>query len=184
MRRRHRRLEQNADLDITAFMNLMIVLVPILLINMIFAHANVLELNFPEVSTESNNETVSVKLQILILPNSLQVSDGQGNMIKEIANSATDNPQYDFNLLGAVMKKVKTRYPDKKDITVLAQKNTTYQTVVSVMDAVRSFETDIAGSLVDAELFPNISISDAPEVLALIEAQSPQVEMASHEANL
>jgi hypothetical protein len=82
------------------------------------------------------------------------------------------------------MKKVKTRYPDKKDITVLAQKNTTYQTVVSVMDAVRSFETDIAGSLVDAELFPNISISDAPEVLALIEAQSLQVEMASHEANL
>ena len=184
MRRRHRRLEQNADLDITAFMNLMIVLVPILLINMIFAHANVLELNFPEVSTESNNETVSVKLQILILPNSLQVSDGQGNIIKEIANSAADNPQYDFNLLGAVMKKVKTRYPDKKDITVLAQKNTTYQTVVSVMDAVRSFETDIAGSLVDAELFPNISISDAPEVLALIEAQSLQVEMASHEANL
>jgi biopolymer transport protein ExbD len=166
-------------------MNLMIVLVPILLINMVFANDNVLELNFPDVSTELDyDEDASVQLQILILPNSLQVSDGNGTIIKDIANSVTESTEYDFILLGEVMQVLKTRYPDNKDITVLAQKNTTYQTVVSVMDSIRSFEANIAGSPVDAELFPNISISDAPENTVLIKAQGFNNDRASHKASL
>jgi len=184
MRRRHRRLEQSADLDITAFMNLMIVLVPILLINMVFAHANVLELNFPDISTDlDNNQDSPVQLQILILPNSLQVSDGNGTIIKDIPNVVSEGAQYDFMLLSEVMQEVKKRYSDQKDITVLAQKSTPYQTLVSVMDAARSFETDIAGSLVDAELFPNISISDAPQNTASAEAQGSFSEDIAREAN-
>ena len=65
MRRKHRRLQQEADLDITAFMNLMIVLVPILLINMIFAHTTVLELNFPEMDSASANQEEQLQLQQL-----------------------------------------------------------------------------------------------------------------------
>lgn len=38
-------MRSGPDLDITPFMNLMIVLV--LLLNMVFAHTSVLELNFP-----------------------------------------------------------------------------------------------------------------------------------------
>ena len=55
MKRRLRRPQEAADLDITAFMNLMIVLVPILLINMIIAHTSVLELNFPESSNPNDD---------------------------------------------------------------------------------------------------------------------------------
>ncbi len=40
-------MRSGPDLDITPFMNLMIVLVPVLLLNMVFAHTSVLELNFP-----------------------------------------------------------------------------------------------------------------------------------------
>ena len=185
MRRRHRRLEQSADLDITAFMNLMIVLVPILLINMVFTHANVLELNFPDISTNlEKNQDSLVQLQILILPNSLQVSDGKGTVIKDIPNAMSGDAQYDFLLLSEVMQAVKKRYSDQKDITVLAQASTPYQTLVSIMDAARSFETDIAGSLVDAELFPNISISDAPQNTGPMEAPGFYSEDISQEANL
>ena len=62
MKRKHRRLRnKDTDLDITAFMNLMIVLVPILLMNMVFAQTSVLELNFPSQSTaQENNEVVSI----------------------------------------------------------------------------------------------------------------------------
>ena len=39
-----------------------------------------------------------------------------------------------------------------------------YQTIVSTMDTVRSFKAVVAANLVDAELFPQISLGDAPEL--------------------
>mgnify|MGYP000082489295 CR=1 FL=1 len=164
MKRKHRRLRnKDTDLDITAFMNLMIVLVPILLMNMVFAQTSVLELNFPSQSTAQENNEVALQLQVIILDEQLVVSDNKGGVIKSIKNI---NNAYDFELLGRVMQDLKSRIPDKKDITVMAEKQTSYQTLVSVMDKVRSFKTVVAGSLVHAELFPDVSIADAPEVVS------------------
>jgi biopolymer transport protein ExbD len=164
VKRKHRRLRNEADLDITAFMNLMIVLVPILLINMIFAHTSVLELNFP---TQNNSQSIDeelFQLQVIITPDKLLVADNKGGLIKQIDSASG---AYDFETLGKVMKELKSRVPDKQDITVMAMKQTSYQTLVSVMDKVRSYPAVVAGSVVHAELFPEISIADAPEQLKL-----------------
>ena len=161
MRRKLRRKQHEADLDITAFMNLMIVLVPVLLINMVFAQTTVLELNFPEMDTQVFNEEKVLQLQVIILDDQLVVSDSKGGVIKQINNV---KEAYDFSLLAQVMQEIKTRVPEKKDVTVMANKTTTYQTLVTVMDTVRSFKTVIAGSVVHAELFPEVSIADAPEI--------------------
>lgn len=160
MKRKHRRLRNEADLDITAFMNLMIVLVPILLINMIFASTSVLELNFPTQNNDQSPDNELIQLQVIITPEKLLVADNKGGVIKQIDSK---NGAYDFETLGAVMKDLKARVPDKKDITVMAMKKTSYQTLVSVMDKVRSYPAVVAGSLVHAELFPEVSIADAPE---------------------
>jgi biopolymer transport protein ExbD len=164
VRRKHRRFKNEADLDITAFMNLMIVLVPILLINMIFAHTSVLELNFPTQNADQPDQEQLFQLQVIITPDKLLVADNNGGLIKQIDS---DNNTYDFETLGQVMKELKARVPDKQDITVMAMKQTSYQTLVSVMDKVRSYPAVIAGSVVHAELFPEISIADAPEQLKL-----------------
>ncbi|TNC81756.1 MAG: biopolymer transporter ExbD [Oleiphilus sp.] len=161
MKRRFKRHHQDAELDITAFMNLMIVLVPILLINMIFAHTSVLELNFPK-SIESAADEQALQLQVIILEEQMLVSDNKGGVIKQIDNR---NGSYDFEMLAKVMQDIKARVPDKKDVTVMARQDTSYQTLVTVMDKVRSFKTVVAGSLVHAELFPEVSIADAPEVV-------------------
>jgi len=160
MKRKHRRLRNEADLDITAFMNLMIVLVPILLINMIFAHTSVLELNFPTQDDGQALDNDLVQLQVIITPEQLLVADNKGGVIKKIDSN---DGQYDFEMLGLVMKDLKARVPEKKDITVMAMKKTSYQTLVSVMDKVRSYPAVVAGSVVHAELFPEVSIADAPE---------------------
>tara|TARA_R110002049_G_scaffold88246_5_gene222909 strand:- start:1849 stop:2433 length:585 start_codon:yes stop_codon:yes gene_type:complete len=160
MKRKHRRLRNEADLDITAFMNLMIVLVPILLINMIFASTSVLELNFPTQNDAQALENDLVQLQVIITPEQLLVADNKGGVIKQIDSK---DGVYDFEMLGLVMKDLKARIPDKKDITVMAMKKTSYQTLVSVMDKVRSYPAVVAGSVVHAELFPEVSIADAPE---------------------
>lgn len=162
MRRKHRRLHHEADLDITAFMNLMIVLVPVLLLNMVFAHTRVIELNFPEQAGQAGDQDQTLQIQVIIQDNALLVADNKGGIIRTI--DATDQGQ-DFKQLGEVMQAVKARLPDKRDITIMARQDTDYQTLVSVMDTVRSFKTVVAGSLVDAELFPEISIADAPAVV-------------------
>jgi len=44
---------------------------------------------------------------------------------------------------------------------LLAEPNTDYQTLVTVMDTVRIYPAVVAASLVDAVLFPDISLGEA-----------------------
>ena len=73
---------------------------------------------------------------------------------------------YDFDTLSIALQEVKRllrdQGKDKKDILILSQPDTDYQTIVRAMDTVRSFKTVVAASVVNAELFPAISLGDAP----------------------
>ena len=56
---------------------------------------------------------------------------------------------------------VKSKYPDKQDATILLEQDIEYDTLVQVMDTVRVFP--VPGSQWDvAELFPDVSVGDAP----------------------
>lgn len=174
MRRKHRRLQSEPDLDITPFMNLMIVLVPVLLLNMVFAHTSVLELNFPTGESLTQDQVEELQIQVVIHADRLVVADNQGGVIKTISQS---KGEYDFAVLKDVMKEIKSRVPDKKDVIIMPSHETSYQVLVSVMDTVRAYDAVVAGSLVEAELFPEISLGDAPvaEVDKAEEAQKAEV---------
>ena len=58
---------------------------------------------------------------------------------------------------------VNIKYPKKTNITILAQQNSKYDTLVNTMDAVRVFNAVEDGEVIEAELFPEISIGDAPK---------------------
>lgn len=159
-RRKHRRPIQQADLDITAFMNLMIVLVPVLLLSMVFSHTAVLDLNFPASDNSLVNlDEENLQLQLIIRKNSLAVGDTQNGLIRRIDNIES---KYNFDALVDLLKQIKTRVPDKTEITLLLSENIDYQTLVTAMDKTRSYPAVVAASVVDAELFPDISIGDAP----------------------
>lgn len=159
MRRKHRRLHADPDLDITPFMNLMIVLVPVLLLNMVFAHTSVLELNFPTGDNLNPDQPEELQIQVIVYEDQMVVADNQGGVIKAIPRADGD---YNFAVLKDVMKELKSRVPEKKDVIIMPSTQTSYQTLVTVMDTVRSYEAVVAGSVVDAELFPEISLGDAP----------------------
>ena len=62
-RRRIRRPDKSSELSITAFMNLMVILVPFLLMTAVFSHMTVLELNLPNPEAgSSNNKKASFDL--------------------------------------------------------------------------------------------------------------------------
>ena len=69
---------------------------------------------------------------------------------------------YDFQGLASYLRRVKASYPDMSNATVLLEPNVPYNTLVQVMDALRFFEASQDGQMVRAELFPDISIGDAP----------------------
>ena len=157
-----RRLRKEpAHLEITAFINLIVVLVPFLLSTAVFTRLAVIDLTLPaQNSGVEQLKADNLQLEVVIRPESLEVGDRIGGLIQRIPNN--DATGLDVKALSALMVQLKTRFPDKLDATVLAEPNTPYDTLVHVMDAVRGTYTAQGPKVVRAELFPNISIGDAP----------------------
>jgi len=161
-RRKHRRLVQPVELDITAFMNLMIVLVPVLLLSMVFTQNAVLELNFPSIDENKIPlDTENLQLQLIIRSDGMNIADSKAGLIKHIPKAES---HYDYDMLSKVLQALKAKLPEKTDITLLLEENIEYQTLVTTMDVTRSYPAVVAASLVEAELFPDISIGDALEI--------------------
>ena len=58
----------------------------------------------------------------------------------------------------------KTVAKDRTDIAILSEPDIDYQVLVGVIDTARTFEAVVAASVVDAKLFPDVSLGDAPDV--------------------
>lgn len=159
MRRRHRRLTSEADLNITPFMNLMIVLVPVLLINMVFAHTTVLQLTFPRSAAAASAEEQPVQPEVIIRGRDLWVMDSDANLIQALP---AEDGALATRSLSEVLQQLKARWPEQTRIILKPSPETDYQTLVTVMDTVRSYRAVLVTSVVQAELFPEIHIGDAP----------------------
>ena len=160
---RTRRLRKHpATLEISAFLNLIVVLVPFLLSTAVFTRISVLDLTLPAKSTGALEQLKpdDLKLEVVVRHDAIEVGDRIGGLIQRIPNT----PQGpDIAALNAQMFQVKTKFPDKTEATLLAEPNTPYDNLVHVMDAMRTGKTANGGTkVVDAELFPTISIGDAP----------------------
>jgi biopolymer transport protein ExbD len=156
-RQRHR---ETAEINITAFMNLMVILVPFLLITAVFSRLAVLELNLPTSQGESNSEPPQeMMLEITVRDELIEVGDRNGGLLTSI-DSTSDG--HDLGKLTEFLKRVKEQFPEKTDATLLLEPDTSYEVLVQVMDAVRVVEQTRDEQLVKAELFPEIAIGDAP----------------------
>ncbi len=158
-RNRHR---ETVELNITAFMNLMVILVPFLLITAVFSQVAILELNLPADGTEAAEPAEpELQLEITIRDTSIDVGDRGTGLLAVIENTPEG---YDLDELGRYLQQVKQRFPDKADATLLLEPEISYQTLVAVMDRVRVIEQldEGANQVMVYELFPEIAIGDAP----------------------
>jgi biopolymer transport protein ExbD len=159
---RLRRLRREpAGLDVTAFINLIVVLVPFLLSTAVFTRIAVLDLALPSQSTGAL-EQLSVEklnLEVVIRGEAIEVGDRIGGLIRSIPKA---NGQHDVATLAALASAIKQRFPDKTDVTVLPEPSVPYDTLVQVMDALRAGRQVQGTKVVEVALFPDISIGDAP----------------------
>ncbi len=161
MSKRVRRHKHPAvELNITAFMNLMVVLVPFLLMTAVFTHITILDLSLPTAGSDSSKKPKKppYELRITIRKNMMVLSDNRAGQIKRLP---AKGQKHDFVGLGQTLKQIKARMPDHTSVSILAEQNTRYDDLIQAMDSSRSYRTQVDGEWLFAELFPEISIGDA-----------------------
>ena len=159
----YRKLERHtrkpAELLLVPMIDIFTVLVTFLLMTAVFSRTVILQLNLPASQTEFKEPPPGLVLEVLVRKDLLLVADRNTGPLHTVPNNAGG---YDYDALAEYLKFVKTKFPDKTDATILLEPDTAYDTLVQVMDRVRVFESGQGASLVQAELFPDISIGDAP----------------------
>lgn len=151
----------DSELEITSFMNLMIVLVPVLLLSMTFTQIRVLEVNLPaltggSVAVPDPQSELEVRIEHTGFRVLLDEQVVQEIPLKETANGK----QYDYAYLSQIMQSIKQELPEKLDVVVISTPDVEYQNLVFTMDSVKSYKTVVAASVVEIELFPEISLGD------------------------
>lgn len=162
-RRVKRRKHTVEELEITAFMNLMVALVPFLLITAVFSRMTIIDLNLPAASHDSSTPNNELQLEIIIRAKAIEVADRSGALFQRIERTADG---LDYKKLSQALQTIKQRHPDKAESTILSEADISYDTLIQVMDSVRVAETVEGKNKLKVELFPNISIGDAPIIAA------------------
>ncbi len=149
------------ELNITTFMNLMVVLIPFLLLSAVFSQLSILELNLPpDAQSQANKDQKKERnFEVIVRKDKLVVTDTIGGVLKVIKNTGG---KHDFAALSEYLVKIKVRFPKKQNISILLEPDTEYELLVKAMDTVREVEVVEAASVVKKELFPHIAIGDAP----------------------
>jgi biopolymer transport protein ExbD len=158
-RKLERHARKPAELLLVPMIDIFTVLVTFLLMTAVFSRTVILQLNLPPQNTTFKEPPPGLQLEVMVRKDLLQVADRNSGPLATIPNTAKG---YDYDALTEYLKRVKAKFPEKTDASVLLEGDTPYDTVVQVMDRVRVFEVSQGISTVQAELFPDISLGDAP----------------------
>lgn len=170
MRRRLRKHSKgDPELNIIPLMNVMVILIPYLLTTAIFSQVAILELKLPQVSqgpaTDQvpNNEPPPLQLNVVIQKDAISVTDNRQGVLRRIEKKGG---KFDLEKLSDTLLKIKdtlkNKGQEKRDLNLLAESTIDYETLVQVMDAVRVTTVESGGQAVALDLFPEISLGDAP----------------------
>lgn len=154
-------LREEPEMNITAFMNLMVILVPFLLITAVFSQVTILELFVPppSVASQPNEDKQDLQLEVVLRKDVLEVADRPGNVVARFPKT---DAGYDLKGFSEVLQKMKRAFPDKTDALLLSEPDIAYDTLVQIMDRLNVAEIVTPGQVVRMELFTAISLGDAP----------------------
>jgi biopolymer transport protein ExbD len=136
-------------LNLTPMMDVFTVLVVFLLITAVFTSITIMDLSVPTSAGASASNKPNFAIEVIVRKAGLEIANGRA---VEAAIPKKDG-KYDLQLLSEILDRLKARYPEKEDATVLMEPKIEYDYLVQVMDTVRGDKTP---------LFPKISIGDAP----------------------
>ena len=162
-RKRHhykRRVSTTYEIDVTTFLNLMVVLVPFLLITAVFSRLTIVELNLPSAAGGPTNNQDNFRVEVIVREAGMEISNGSAI----IASIPKKDEEYDLESLSELIVELKREYPNQEEASVLMEPRIPYDYLIQVMDVVRSIEvpTGVEDEYELYALFSDISVGDAP----------------------
>lgn len=152
------------EIDVTTFLNLMVVLVPFLLITAVFSRLTIVELNLPSAAGGAANNEEPFRVEVVVREAGIEITNGTAT----IASIPKKDDEFDLQTLSDFMVELKQEYPDHDSASVLMEAQIPYDYLIQVMDIVRSIELPIESESEGEEefqlyaLFSEISVGDAP----------------------
>ena len=162
-RKRHhykRRVGTTYEIDVTTFLNLMVVLIPFLLITAVFSRLTIVELNLPSAAGGADNDADSFRVEVIVRKEGMEISNGSAT----IASIPKKDEEYDLETLSEMMVDLKREYPEHDAASVLMEPLIPYDHLIQVMDIVRAIEvpTGVDDEVELYALFSEISVGEAP----------------------
>lgn len=168
MARRHhykRRTKDTHELDVTTFLNLMVVLVPFLLLTAVFSRLTIVELNLPSSAGGASTSLENFNIEVVVREHGIEITNGTA----VIAAIPKQEEEFDLQTLSNFMVELKQQYPEEDSASVLMEAQIPYDYLIRVMDIVRSVEIAVDGDEEEGAeqyelfaLFSEISVGDAP----------------------
>ena len=172
LQRHHKQRARAVQLNIVSLIDVFAVLVFFLLVSSSLAAArlNVISLNLPSPDrTVTPEQPDKPPLTVMLRKTELVVTSRDG-VTRNLANT----PQgYNVQALSDLLVEVKKTDPAEQNINVLLEPDTPYDSLVKVMDAARITPAEARASGLPHELFPQISIGDAPVEPGVAPAAAP-----------
>lgn len=145
MSRRHhykRRTKGDAhEIDVTTFLNLMVVLVPFLLITAVFSRLTIVELDLPSSAGGPSTTKENFRVEVIVREAGIEISNGTS----VIASIPKKDEEFDLPTLSDFMVELKQEYPEHDEASVLMEAQIPYDYLIQVMDIVRSVELPVNG---------------------------------------
>ncbi len=148
------------DIDVTTFLNLMVVLIPFLLITAVFSRLTIVELDLPSNASGAAPQQESFRIEVIVREPGIEISNGTA----VIASVPKKDGDYDLESLSEMMVALKQQYPDIDTASVLMEDFISYDYLIRVMDIVRTVEvpTGVENEYELYALFSDISVGEAP----------------------
>ena len=113
MRRQHhykRRVKADVDLDMTTFLNLMVVLVPFLLITAVFSRITIVELSLPSSTGGAEDFEPKFRIEVVVREEAIELGDGH----RKITTIPKVDDEYDLVALSEMVLLLKQANPEKR----------------------------------------------------------------------
>jgi biopolymer transport protein ExbD len=148
---------ETPHLDVTAFLSLMVILVPFLLITAVFSRMTILEVHTAAGESRESPPPDPLQLQVVVRRHVIEVNHRGLENTQRIARTANGG---ELESLASLADKLKAQFPQSLEATLLIEPQIPYDVVVQVLDAIR-IKLDRIGDVVEPmELFPLVALGE------------------------
>ena len=150
------------SVDVTAFLSLMVILIPFLLVSAVFSRTTILEVQPATGEGDRMSLPDPLQLQVIVRQAVIEVSYlGQHDQAQSVRIKRSAGGKA-LASLATLAGELKTHHPKSLEATVLLEPQISYDVLVKVLDMLRVKLQRYGDDVEQTELFPLIALGPVP----------------------